>query len=74
MVRIHWGAQSFLLTERRSDALKSNLDIAEDERGIEPYDAIAGALKRRITARISAPARYVIPAIDLDHEALRRSQ
>ena len=73
MVRIHWGA---LLSrkERRADGTKSALDVAEDQRGFEPHDAISGALERRITARVGTAASTVVGAIDFDHETLRGSQ
>jgi hypothetical protein len=50
------------------------LDIADNERCFEAHDAIAGALERRITARISMPTLGVICAVDLNHELLRGRQ
>ena len=42
------------------DTTRTPLDVADDERGFEPHDAIAGALERRITARIRA---LVLPTL-----------
>jgi hypothetical protein len=54
---------------------ESNVMAGEDFNQPEnPSDAISGALKRRITAGVSAGAPTVVRAIDLDHETLRGSQ
>ncbi len=50
------------------------LDIADNERCFEAHDAIAAALERRITARISTPTLGVTCAVDLNHEPLRQRQ
>ncbi len=73
MVRIHWGA---LLTreQRRADLSERAIDVTDQERGFDTNHAIAGALERRITARVSARALAVIRAIDLNHETLRGRQ
>ena len=42
------------------------------EQPIQPQDAVARASEHRIAVRIGAGLRGVVPAIDLDHEPLRR--
>jgi hypothetical protein len=54
--------------------MKRTLDIANDERCVDPNDTISGALERNIAAGVGALALTVIRAIDLNHEALRGSQ
>lgn len=48
------------------------VEIADDERRIDPKDAIAGALEGRITARVRSRLIRVIRAVDFDREALSR--
>ena len=51
-------------------------DAREVGRGssFDANDAISGALERRITTGVNAPALSVILAVDLNHETLRGSQ
>ena len=62
-----------LAAKRGANTVEGAFDVADDERGFEPHDAIAGALERRVTARVSTPTLGVVRAIDLNHEALRGS-
>ena len=68
------GPTADLGKKRCADHTHSSLDVSDDEGGLDPNDAISGALERRISARIREPALAVIRAIDLDDEALRGSQ
>jgi hypothetical protein len=46
--------------KRRPNTMKSTLDIANDERCVDPKDAISSALERTIAVGVSAPALAVI--------------
>ena len=60
--------------ERGAHSRDRGLDVAHDQCRIQPQNAISAASEHGIAARIRACLSGVMPAIDLDDEALSRRQ
>jgi hypothetical protein len=61
-------------TERRADTDEGRLDVADNQRFVQPKHTVAAASQHCIPARISALAPAVVAAIDLEHEPLSRRE